>query len=101
MQSPDLSTTGLRMPHTNPYALAPGANLNNNARLTKQKTWSVDFQGGASKGLLSTSNSCKTIRGVIIEGGSSSSEENKRPSIVHEQKTEEDAEDTSNGGTNA
>ena len=32
---------------------------------------------------------------MIIEGGSSSSEENKRPSTVQEQKTEEDAEDTS------
>lgn len=30
-----------------------------------------------------------------MEGGSSSSEENKRPSTVQEQKTEEDAEDTS------
>jgi hypothetical protein len=30
-----------------------------------------------------------------MEGGSSSSDENKRPSTVHEQKTEEDAEDTS------
>lgn len=54
--------------------------------------------GGASKGLLGTSNSCKTLRGVIMEGGSSSSEENKRPSIVQEQKTEEDADDTSTGG---
>lgn len=40
--------------------------------------------GGASKGLLTNSNSCKNITGAIIEGGSSSSEENKRPSIVHE-----------------
>jgi hypothetical protein len=53
---------------------------------------------GATKGLMQTSNSCKTLSGVIMEGGSTSSEENKRPSIVQEQKTEEDAEDTSNGG---
>jgi len=43
---------------------------------------------------LQTSNSCKNITGAtIVEGGSSSSGENKRPSTVHEQKTEEDAED--------
>ena len=43
---------------------------------------------------LHSSNSCKSILGgTIVEGGSSSSDENKRPSTVQEQKTEEDAED--------
>lgn len=61
----------------------------------RSKQYSVDFMQdptpGASKGLLMNSNSCKNIiPGTIMEGGSSSSEENKRPSIVHEQKTEED-----------
>lgn len=43
---------------------------------------------------MQSSSSCKNIAGnPIIEGGSSSSDENKRPSIVQEQKTEEDAED--------
>jgi hypothetical protein len=44
--------------------------------------------------ILHSSNSCKNIIGnPIMEGGSSSSDENKRPSTVQEQKTEEDAED--------
>jgi hypothetical protein len=66
----------------------------------RNKQYSYDYMGsladqpsttGASKGLLlNSSTSCKTLPGTIIEGGSSSSEENKRPFIVHEQKTEED-----------
>lgn len=43
---------------------------------------------------MQSSNSCKNIIGnPIVERGSSSSDENKRPSTVQEQKTEEDAED--------
>jgi hypothetical protein len=39
---------------------------------------------GASKGLMNVSGSNKSLSGVIMEGHSSSSEENKRPSIVQE-----------------
>lgn len=54
--------------------------------------------GGASKGLLMNSNSTKSIHGTIIEGGSSSSGDNKRPSIIREKKTEEDMDDNSTEG---
>lgn len=115
MHSPELYPTALRVP----ISAFPGAQITLqpgmlSLRQAKFKQWpSMDFVNpgnsqnvgtsnpvgnGASKGLLSASNSCKNINGAILEGGSSSSEENKRPSIVHEQKTEEDAEDNSNSG---
>jgi hypothetical protein len=89
-----MQTTALRVPVQN---FQGGAHITNtfnnnikniNMRSQKPKTWSVDFMqvnnqvAGASKGLLASNNSCKAIGGAIIEGGSSSSEENKRPSTV-------------------
>lgn len=97
MHSPPLSvsgTSGLRIPVSNMFS-------GHGPSYKPAKTIAGQPSGGASKGLLTQSSSCKTIRGIIIEGGSSSSEENKRPSIVQEQKTEEDAaDDASTGGQN-
>jgi hypothetical protein len=66
--------------------------------MSRQSSGSLLHPISAQKGVigskLQSSNSCKSIIGVpIAEGGSSSSDENKRPSTVQEQRTEEDAED--------
>jgi hypothetical protein len=123
IQSPQLSavgggttttTSGLRVPISSFHGLPPSRQLhehfmkksrgsvdmqrlpiiNNSQSLSSSSGGTIGFSGGAGPVALGQSNSCKNIiGGAIIEGGSSSSDENKRPSTVQEQRTEEDAED--------
>ena len=101
MHSPPLSASGasgLKVPISSMLGHGPSYKPHK-AKLQSDYTVGGYPQGsGASKGLLTSSSSCKTIRTIIMEGGSSSSEETKRPSIVQEQKTEEDDGDSNSGG---